>query len=120
MKPKKIILGLYIGIIALSSLGLSFSVAWYASSMKLQINTVNIEIKAERDLKICTVPNFDNAKDHLGYDELDSVSSFTPVTSAYSYRWMNTKEGMPSFYDDTFNAYMISIQYRNNVRNTHL
>lgn len=26
----------------------------------------------------------------------------------------------PSFYDDTVNAYMISVQYRNNVRNIHL
>lgn len=25
-----------------------------------------------------------------------------------------------SFFDDTFNAYMISVQYRNAVRNTHL
>lgn len=33
---------------------------------------------------------------------------------------MPTGTQTPSFYDDTFNAYMISIQYRNNVRNIHL
>lgn len=33
---------------------------------------------------------------------------------------MPTGVETPSFYDDTFNAYMISVQYRNNVRNTHL
>lgn len=26
----------------------------------------------------------------------------------------------PSFFDDSYNAHMISVQYRNNVRNTHL
>lgn len=26
----------------------------------------------------------------------------------------------PDFFDDTFKAHMVSIQYRNNVRNTHL
>lgn len=26
----------------------------------------------------------------------------------------------PDFYDDTFKAHMVSIQYRNNVRNAHL
>lgn len=26
----------------------------------------------------------------------------------------------PSFFDDSFNAYMISVQYRNNVRNIHV
>lgn len=26
----------------------------------------------------------------------------------------------PSFFDDSYNAHMISIQYRNNVRNSHL
>lgn len=26
----------------------------------------------------------------------------------------------PSYFDDTYNAYMISVQYRNNVRNNHL
>lgn len=26
----------------------------------------------------------------------------------------------PSFFDDTFNAYMISVRYRNNVRNPHI
>ena len=26
----------------------------------------------------------------------------------------------PSFFDDSFNAHMISVQYRNNVRNNHI
>lgn len=26
----------------------------------------------------------------------------------------------PDFFDDTFKAHMVSVQYRNNVRNTHL
>ena len=33
---------------------------------------------------------------------------------------MPTGTETPSFFDDTFNAHMISVQYRNNVRNTHL
>lgn len=33
---------------------------------------------------------------------------------------MPTGSKTPSFYDDKFNAHMISIQYRNNVRNVHL
>lgn len=33
---------------------------------------------------------------------------------------MPTGTETPSYFDDTYNAYMISIQYRNNVRNEHL
>jgi hypothetical protein len=33
---------------------------------------------------------------------------------------MPTGAETPPFYDNTYNAYMISIQYRNNVRNEHL
>ena len=33
---------------------------------------------------------------------------------------MPTGMKTPSFFDDTINGYMISIQYRNNVRNEHL
>ena len=33
---------------------------------------------------------------------------------------MPTGTQTPSFFDDSFNAYMISVQYRNNVRNIHL
>ena len=33
---------------------------------------------------------------------------------------MPTGVQTPAFYDDSYNAYMISIQYRNCVRNTHL
>lgn len=33
---------------------------------------------------------------------------------------MPTGTETPSFYDDSYNAYMISVQYRNNQRNIHL
>lgn len=33
---------------------------------------------------------------------------------------MPTGVETPPFFDDTNNSYMISVQYRNNVRNTHL
>lgn len=33
---------------------------------------------------------------------------------------MPTGTETPSFFDDTYNAHMISVQYRNNVRNEHL
>ena len=33
---------------------------------------------------------------------------------------MPTGTETPSFFDDTYNAHMISVQYRNNVRNIHV
>lgn len=33
---------------------------------------------------------------------------------------MPTGTETPSFFDDTYNAHMVSVQYRNNVRNIHL
>lgn len=99
MNTKKIILALYVGIIALSSLGLSFSIAWYSSSSRLQINTINMSIDAEAELKISPISNIEDARDELEYN-IDE--RFAPVTTAHSTSWVSAKTNQnPVFYDDT-------------------
>lgn len=102
MNTKKIILTLYVGIIALSTLGLSFSLAWYASSSQLHVDSIEIALDCDRDLKISTSSNFENLTDILSREEdFEFASSFDTVTSAHSRLWMDSKEDKPRFYDDT-------------------
>ena len=99
MNTKKIILALYVGIIALSTLGLSFSIAWYAASSRLQVNVINMEIDADAELKISETNNILDATDKLSFDTTDR---FAPVTTAHSSSWISEKtEQNPIFYDDT-------------------
>ena len=102
MKTKKIILSLFVGIIALSSAGLSLSLAWYISSSRLIVDTVIIGIDGDAELLISTDDNRDHAKSHLTQSELTPSSVlFKPVTSGHSSLWMSSKESKPRFYEDT-------------------
>ena len=98
MKTKKIILALYVGIIALSSVGLSFSLAWYANSTRLQVSGFNLTIDTEDSLKINTVADLDSSVDNI---RKDINYLFTPVTTAHSSSWVSQKSANPVFFDDT-------------------
>ena len=101
MKTKKIILTTYVGIIALSTVGLSFSIAWYANSNKLQVNAFYLSIDTTDELKISTSEDYLSSTDHLTQDQLTPTTLFTPVTTAYKSSWMDTQESKPVYYDDT-------------------
>jgi len=105
MKSKKIILTFYVSIVALSSVGLGFSIAWYASSANLYVDTFNIAINGEADLLVSESSDISTAKTDIEYN-LTDASIFAPVTSAYSSTWLATKEKEPSFFveNDRFSA----------------
>ena len=99
MKKSKAILSLMIGTIALSVLSLSFSLAWYASSDRLLVNTIDIDLRGEAHLLISTSPEKETFKESLETEELNSVKEFIPTSSMYQSRWMNNKSDTPVFYD---------------------
>ena len=43
----------------------------------------------------------DGYSDSVSYVELEAEGVFTPVTSAHSSLWLDTKDDMPTFYDET-------------------
>ena len=97
MKSKKLILTFYVGLVALSSVGLGFSIAWYASSANLYVDTFNVSIIGEAGLFISESSDIETAGTEIQYDFTDG-KLFEPVTSAYSSTWMNEKSEFPKFY----------------------
>ena len=65
---------------------------------------------------LCYVPK-DSYKSLRGFVErCKSIMAESPIFPML----MPTGIETPSFFDDSFNAHMISVQYRNNVRNIHV
>ena len=103
MNRRRLISGMFLGMIAMSVVSLSFSIAWYASSMFLQINSVVIDIDSDRDLKISTTRNKEDFKDKLTYTDLrDDIGRFAPVSTVFSYAWASNHANEPVFYDQSF------------------
>ena len=99
MKQRKLFIAFFVGAISLSVATLSMSVAWYASSRVLRIETISISVDCDRQLAISTNP-FNGYKNGLSNDDLNDVGRFTPVTSSHD-EWLLNKESTPLFYDDT-------------------
>lgn len=100
MKKNKLIIALYIGLISLSVASVSLSIAWYATARTLYINSIDISIDAERDLKIATERDGDYV-DHISETAEDATGVFIPLTCAYSSSWMAEQKDMPVFYDES-------------------
>ena len=100
MKKQKLILAMYIGVIALAVASVSMSVAWFASSANLRINSINITIDTDRSLDISTSKD-DGYTDRINHTELDPSGVFVPLTSAHSSLWTSQKKDSPIFYDES-------------------
>ena len=100
MKKDKLILSFYVGMVALGVASLSMSVAWYATSSRLFINSIDISIDADRLLEI-SLDKDSGYTDHIAQSDLDVNGVFVPLTSAYSSTWIPSKADMPLFYDET-------------------
>lgn len=103
MKKNKIILTLYVGIIALSTIGLGASLAWYINSNQLFVNAIDITIAGDSDLKISETGEDDTFVEYIDHSESKLETVFEPVTNAYSSEWIAQKRETPIFYDDTMN-----------------
>ena len=99
MRKDRLIISFYVGAIALSVATLSMSLAWYASSNRLRIESVIISIDCERQLAISTDPDH-GYKHSLSNDDFNDNLLFSPVTSAHN-EWFELKSPTPVFYDDT-------------------
>lgn len=100
MKNNKLFLALFLGVITLNVAAAAMAIAWYATSRTLYINSIDISIDAERDLKI-SLDKDSGYVDHISHTEVDAEGVFMPVTSAHSSEWMSLKKDMPVFYDET-------------------
>lgn len=101
MKKSIVTISFLIGIIALSTISIASSIAWYATGVVNRIDAIDINIDSDRELFIATVDNPDELKDEIKYEELNQVKTFAPVTSAHRDEWMSIKSTSPKFYDDT-------------------
>ena len=100
MNTKKLILGLYVGCIALSAASFSMSVAWFASSTRVYVNSIKIGIDCDRELFISTAEDGEYVE-RIDFSELNPTGKFIPLTNAYSSRWLEEKSKTPVFYDET-------------------
>ena len=100
MKKSKLILTLYIGVIALAVASVSMSVAWFAASRVLHVNSINITIDTDRDLKI-SLSKDSGFVEHIDHTEKDSNGLFMPLTSAHSSLWTSERKDSPVFYDES-------------------
>lgn len=82
--------------VALTATSLSFSYAWYASGTTLQVDEINIGIKAERSLVLSTSLDGQFVSD-LNNADLKQTGLFTPVSTCFASTWEG--EETPRFYD---------------------
>ena len=99
MKKSRIILGFYVGVIALCVATVSMSIAWYASSTQVRLEAIEMTVDCDRDLGISLTRDGEYVE-KFEPEDLEQVGIFRPVTSAYSSRWKDTKSDKPIFYDE--------------------
>ena len=100
MKKSKLILTMYIGVIALAVASVSMSVAWFATSRTLYVNSINITIDTDRDLKISKAKD-DGYVEHIDYTEQEATGVFIPLTTAHSSLWTSRRLDSPIFYEES-------------------
>lgn len=101
MKKNRVILSLAIGTIALSVISLSASLAWYASSDRLQVNSIDLDLRTDESvgLYISTESSLESFKEKLETKELNEVEEFIPVSSMFQDNWTTSRSETPIFYD---------------------
>ena len=107
MNRSRIVLTSLVGSIALISLSLSLSLAWYASGDRLSIETLDMTIVSDPMLKVSTSKELSTFVDTLDLNsaELDEGNQqflFTPASSMYREEWLNEETELPVFYDSSF------------------
>ena len=103
MNKKNIILTAIVGTIALATLSVSITLAWYGASNRLQVNTIDVGIVGNGELKVSTSKESGTFVESLTGEQfkkdLGENFSFEPVSSMCKSRWMEKNEDMPVFYD---------------------
>lgn len=105
MNKKRIILSVVVGCIALATFSVTTSIAWYISSDSLSIDTLNIVVSSDREIKVSTSPELDSFVNDLKDEDLKNTSDdfhFSPVSTIFKDVWMEEKPEMPIFYDCSY------------------
>ncbi len=102
MNKRRIVLTAMIGAIAISTLSVSLSLAWYASSDKLKVNSFDIDLSGNVQLLMSTSKELDTFKEKLTAEDLiEGEFLFSPVSSMYRSDWFDQKGDTPLFYDSS-------------------
>ena len=91
-----------IGAIAISTLSVSLTLAWYASSNRLKVNSFDIDMSGNVQLLLSTSKELDTFKDKLTKEDLvEEDFTLAPVSSMYQDTWFDQKADTPLFYDSS-------------------
>ena len=102
MNKRRIIITAMIGAIAVSTLSVSLTLAWYASSNRLKVSSFDIDMNGNVQLLMSTSKELDSFKDKLTKEDLvDEEFLFAPVSSMYRDEWFSQKADTPLFYDSS-------------------
>ena len=99
MEKRRIIISSIVGTIALTALSLSISLAWYASSDRLNINTIEVNIQTDKELKISKTAEKEDFVDAISESSSEANFLFSPVSAMYRSAWEGSKAEKPLFYD---------------------
>ena len=101
MNKRRIILTALIGATALAALPISLTLAWYASSDRLKVNSFDIDMNGNVQLLLSTSKELDTFKQKLTNEDLEIKENFAlaPVSSMYKDEWIANKAEAPIFYD---------------------
>ena len=102
MVKRRIVMSSIVATVALLALSLSITLAWYASSDRLSVDSFEVKIKCDNHLFIATKNEPSAFKSSLEQEELNSVDLFVPVSSMYKNLWMDEHSDTPVFYDTSF------------------
>ena len=108
MNKRRLVISLILGTVALSVISLSASLAWYASSDRLQVNMIDLDVRTDESvgLFISTEKDENSFKPKLENKDLNKVKEFEPASSMFQDNWMNTKSDIPYFYNFKERSFM--------------
>ena len=99
MKRRTMVIVLYYCLIALGAMSASFTIAWYASSTNLRVDTILIQLDTERDLKISLSEDPETFVDVIHSNEVKGVGVYSPVSSNFNGNWLKEGATEPTLYD---------------------
>ena len=102
MDKRRIIITSLIGAIAVSTLSVSLTLAWYSSSNRLKVSSFDIDMNGNVQLLMSTSKELESFKDKLTKEDLvEQEFYFAPVSSMYQDTWFDQKADTPLFYDSS-------------------
>ena len=102
MNKKRIVITALIGAIAVSTLSVSLTLAWYASSNRLKVSSFDIDMNGDVQLLLSTSKELETFKDKLTKEDLvEQEFYFAPVSTMYQDTWFDQKADTPLFYDSS-------------------